>query len=111
MLKNYLKTACRNLLKNKTYSLLNIAGLAIGFASCLLILMYVRHELSYDKFHPNSERIYRVGFVVGMGAGVKEIASSTYRLAPTLATDFPELEKVSLNEAPLSRRAFTREAQ
>ncbi len=60
MLTNYLKIAFRNLLKNKIFSLINIFGLAIGMAACLLILQYVRFELSYDDFHEKAEQIYRV---------------------------------------------------
>ncbi|MEM6843868.1 MAG: ABC transporter permease [Bacteroidota bacterium] len=59
MLRNYLKIAYRNLLKNKIFSLINILGLAIGMAACLLILQYVRFELSYDRFHEKSDRTYR----------------------------------------------------
>ncbi len=60
MLKNYFKIAFRNLLKNKLFSLINILGLAIGIAACLLILQYVRFELSYDDFHTNAPNIYRI---------------------------------------------------
>ncbi len=60
MLRNYLKIAYRNLLKNKVFSLINILGLAIGMAACLLIVRFVRLELSYDQFHTNYERIYRL---------------------------------------------------
>src|SRR5256714_3351958 len=60
MLKNYLKTAWRNLVKNKTFSFINIAGLSIGMAACLLILQYVSFELSFDQFHKNADDIYRV---------------------------------------------------
>jgi len=60
MLKNYLKIAWRNLVKNKVHSLINIAGLSIGMAACLLILQYVGFELSYDRFNKNAGDIYRV---------------------------------------------------
>ncbi len=60
MIKNYIKIALRNLLKQKGYSLINVAGLAIGMACCLLILLYVKDELSYDRYHKNIDRIYRV---------------------------------------------------
>src|SRR5438045_1654577 len=60
MFKNYLKTAWRNLWKNKTFSFINIAGLAIGMAACLLILQYVNFELSYDQFNKNIGDLYRV---------------------------------------------------
>lgn len=59
MIKNYLKLAFRNLFKNKIYSLINISGLAVGIACCLLIMLYVQQELSYDRFHTNSDHIYR----------------------------------------------------
>src|SRR5687767_11040101 len=60
MFKSYLKSALRNLWKYKSFSLLNIAGLAIGMAACLLILQYVSFKLSYDQFHQNADHIYRV---------------------------------------------------
>ncbi|MEJ2506587.1 MAG: ABC transporter permease [Ignavibacteriaceae bacterium] len=60
MLKNYFKIAFRNLIRFKAYSLINIFGLAIGIAACILILLFVRDELSYDKFNKNADRIYRV---------------------------------------------------
>ena len=60
MLKNYLKVALRNLLKHKVYSFINILGLAVGIAAGVLIVLYVFDELSYDRFHVNADRTYRV---------------------------------------------------
>src|SRR3982751_1214344 len=60
MIKNYFKTAFRNVMKNKTFSFINIAGLSIGMAACLLILQYVSFQLSYDQFNKNVGNIYRV---------------------------------------------------
>ncbi len=60
MFKNYLVTSWRNLLKSKGFSFLNIAGLAVGLAVCLLILLYVRAETSYDAFHEHANRVYRI---------------------------------------------------
>jgi putative ABC transport system permease protein len=60
MLKNYVKIAYRNLIKSKIYSLINVLGLTLGFVCCILILLYVKDELSYDKFIPHHENIYRV---------------------------------------------------
>lgn len=60
MLKNYLKIAVRSLLKNKVYTFINILGLSVGLACCVLILLHVEDELSYDDFHPNKEQLYRV---------------------------------------------------
>jgi putative ABC transport system permease protein len=60
MFTNYLKIAWRSLLKNKGFSIINIVGLAIGLSCFLLIALYVVDELSYDRFYPNADRIYRV---------------------------------------------------
>ncbi len=60
MLKNYLIIALRNIKKNKVYSLLNIFGLAIGMAVFILIFLYVRYELSFDQWHENADRVYRI---------------------------------------------------
>ena len=60
MIYNYLKIAIRNLKKYKFISFINIFGLTVGLACCLLILIYILHELSYDKYHPNADRVYRV---------------------------------------------------
>ena len=58
MIKNYLKVAWRNLVRYKIYSAINITGLAIGLAVCMLIVLYVGHESNYDRFHKNGERIF-----------------------------------------------------
>src|SRR4026207_600144 len=60
MIKNYFKIAWRNITRQKGYSGINIVGLAIGIAACLLILQYVSFELSYESFHTNKDRVYRV---------------------------------------------------
>ncbi len=60
MLKNYVKIAWRNLIRQKTFSLINVLGLSVGLACCLILLAFVKHEKSYDTFHPESERIFRV---------------------------------------------------
>jgi putative ABC transport system permease protein len=62
MFKNYLKIAYRNLIRYKGYSLINISGLAIGIACCIVILLWVQHELSYDRFHENADQIYRAAY-------------------------------------------------
>ncbi|MDB5142203.1 MAG: Macrolide export ATP-binding/permease protein MacB, partial [Mucilaginibacter sp.] len=68
MLKNYLKTAWRNLLNNKFYSAINIAGLTIGLAIGILILVWVQDELSFDSFHKQAKNIYRLELFGGTGA-------------------------------------------
>jgi len=62
MFRNYLKIALRNVLKQKSYSLINIFGLAIGMTSCLLIFLYVVDEFSYDRFHQQANSIYRMNW-------------------------------------------------
>ena len=60
MIKNYLKIALRNLKKHKLYSFINILSLTVGITSCILIYLYVRQELSYDKYFKNADNIYRI---------------------------------------------------
>jgi putative ABC transport system permease protein len=60
MFYNYIKIAIRNLKRNKIYSFINIAGLSIGLACCMLILLYNKDEVSYDRFHKNASVIYRI---------------------------------------------------
>jgi putative ABC transport system permease protein len=60
MIKNYFKTALRTLLRNKTYAFINIAGLSLGLACTMLIILYVKDEVSYDRFHNNVNNVYRI---------------------------------------------------
>jgi len=90
MLKSYLKTAYRNLLKNKVFSLINILGLAIGMVACLLILQYVSFELSYDDFRrPDIYRLVQHNYMNGELVGQR--AQTTPALAPALGSDIPEV--------------------
>ena len=61
MLRNYFKVALRNIMRYKFYSAINILGMTIGLTACLIIILYIADELSYDKFHKNADRIYQVG--------------------------------------------------
>src|SRR5262245_25331867 len=93
MLKNHLKIALRNLLKHKGYSLINVAGLAVGMACCLLILLFVQDELSYDRYHEHADRIYRLRverFAAGGEAELTACASAT--MAPAIIKDYPQVE-------------------
>ncbi|MGE5796257.1 MAG: ABC transporter permease [Ignavibacteria bacterium] len=93
MLKNYFKIALRNLKKNKGNSLINILGLAVGIASCIVILLYVQNELSYDKFYKNADSIYRV-YVKSSINGVESCNCKTAApLGSTLVSNFPEVIK------------------
>lgn len=93
MLKTYLKVALRNLWKNRLYTSINIAGLSVGLAACVLIVLFVRDELSYDQHFEDSERIYRVTGAYNQGGDSKTLSvSTTYPLMPVLAANFPEME-------------------
>jgi len=92
MLRNYIKTALRNLLKRKGYSLINIVGLAIGMASCLLILMFVSDELSYDAYNEKANRIYRVAGSFLYGGRSFDIAVAPPPMAQVIIDEFPEVE-------------------
>ncbi len=93
MFKNYLKVALRNLWKNKAFSALNIIGLASGLAVCLLIVLYVVDELSYDKYNKNADRIYRLDADIYFNNTSAIFAVAPDPLAPTLKRDFPEIEE------------------
>lgn len=94
MFKNYLKIAVRNLLKNKLHASINILGLAVGFVVVVLSILYVQHELSYEKWIPNQEDIYRV---YRQGAK-QETGGWVYTprpLAQTLATEISGVKKAT----------------
>lgn len=92
MLKNYLKIAFRNLLRKKGYSFINIAGLAVGIACCIIILLYVQKELRYDTFHEHSDRIYRVHRThTGSGGSDLRHALSNFVMAPILEENNPDI--------------------
>ncbi len=94
MLKNYLKIAFRNLRKNKAFSFINIAGLAIGLSGFILISLYIRQELSYDDFNKNADRIYRpVEIQRPAGVPVQHVAVTMGPLAEALKNEFPEIDE------------------
>ncbi len=93
MLRNYIKIALRNLTKNKLFFGINALGLAVGMAACLLILLYVTYERSYDAFHPGIERLYRVELDSYQNGKLAFKSATSYpAIAPTLQKDFPEVE-------------------
>ena len=92
MLRNYLKIAFRNLVKNKVYSFINIGGLAVGIACCLLITLYVVDELSYDQYHQKADRIYRLNLGIKFGGEEGLVAVTADMLGPTLKKDYPQVE-------------------
>ncbi|MFC2158599.1 ABC transporter permease [Acidobacteriota bacterium] len=88
MFKNYLKIAFRNIKKYKVYSFINILGLAVGMACCILILLWVQDEVSYDRFHENGDNLYRI--TVDLNGNVWR--SSPWALFAALKRDYPEIE-------------------
>ncbi len=82
MLHNYLKIAVRSVFKNRTYSLINILGLSLGIAVSLLILLFVAHEFSFDKFHKNSDRIYRMFSKVNYGGQTIQMIAMSSQFGP-----------------------------
>ncbi len=92
MFQNYLSVAIRNLRRYPAYSLINIAGLAIGMATCVLILMYIQDELSYDRYHPHADRVYRIVDDIESGGQTVQTAGTPTAWGPALKRDFPEIE-------------------
>ncbi len=95
MLKNYLKIALRTLLRHKGYSFINIAGLAVGITCCLLILLFVQDEFSYDRFHEKAERIYRLVVENEAEGKVFINAISSAPMVPALLRDYPEINSAA----------------
>jgi len=95
MFNNYMKIALRNLTKFKSYSFINIFGLAVGLTSCLLIMLYVKQELSYDEFHEQADRIYRIGVENTYSDRVTYYSQTPVPMAPAFRIDFPEIDKLT----------------
>lgn len=91
MIRNYVKVAFRNLLRQKGFSVINVFGLSLGLTCCLLIAVYVVHELSYDRYHKNVGQIYRVVEDIIRSHQTVSIASTAGPVAPHLLRDFPEV--------------------
>ncbi|MFC1614661.1 ABC transporter permease, partial [Gemmatimonadota bacterium] len=95
MFRNYLIVALRNIVRHKTYSIINIAGLAIGMACCIVISMQLVFELSYDRFHEKSDRIYRMTTTLTFKAGgptkVSRGAYTIGAVGPAMKSDYPEV--------------------
>src|SRR5580698_5480106 len=92
MIKNYLKIAFRNLWRHKSFSLINIIVLAVGMTACFLIFMYVRFELSYDKFNQNFDSVYRLNTDIKSPTEVLHWNSASAPMGPALQQDFPEVK-------------------
>src|SRR3989337_3490834 len=105
MFRNYILTAYRNLLRNKFFSLINISGLAIGMAACILIAQYIVFEKSYDTFHQNFKNLYRLVNVRHYPMRTDESSGCVTALGPTLKETFPEV--IEFARCYKSDRVFT----
>ena len=104
MLRNYFIIAFRNLKKHRFYTLINVVGLAIGIASCLIILLYVNHDLSYDRHHAEANRIYRVNCEIKFGPNHLNMAVLFYFLFVEFQIEFSEaLKYVQIFSTPFGR--------
>ena len=92
MLKNYIKIAWRSLTKQKLYSLINISGLAVGLAVCMMIMLYVAHEMSYDRFHKNADRIFIPEGQLKMGDMTTGMDYTSYNSGPLISQNQPTIE-------------------
>jgi len=95
MLKNYFKTAWQNLRSHKTYLTVNAIGLAVGIAACLLVFLIIQYETSFDDFHKNKERIYRLVSATKTREGMNYSKASAFPVAEALRIDYPQLEHVA----------------
>ncbi len=91
MLRNYFLVVIRNIKKHKTYSLINILGLAVGMACCILIAAYILAELGYDRYHEKADRIYRLEAILTLGGKPHPIASTNFPPSLAMRNDFPEV--------------------
>ncbi|OEK00823.1 hypothetical protein BFP97_04550 [Roseivirga sp. 4D4] len=96
MLKNYLKISIRSLVKQRFYSFINISGLALGLAACLLIVLYIGHELSYDKYHKDIDKLFYV-------ANNQSGAYTPARLGIQMKQDFPEVAEIARIQGPYAQ--------
>src|ERR1700743_1200191 len=95
MIKNYLKTAYRSLLKNKGFTFLNVLGLSVGLATCLLIVFYVVDELGYDQFNTKVNRIYRMTIKAKLNGKEGVYATSEKPWKEILQSRFPQVENIA----------------
>ena len=92
MIRNYIKIAWRNMFRQKLFSLINISGLAIGLAVCMLIMLYVAHEHSYDRFHKNADRLVRATTEYTINGAKTQVGTTGSMVGPRLAAALPQVE-------------------
>jgi putative ABC transport system permease protein len=92
MIRNHLKVAWRNIVRHKGYSFINIFGLAVGMAACLLILLFIKDELSFDRYNQKADRVFRVAAYIRFGGQEGDLGTVPAPLAAACLQDFPEVE-------------------
>src|ERR1700754_4059179 len=97
MIKNYFKTAFRNLWRHKNFATINVAGLAVGIAVCLIIFLIIQFEMSFDNFHAKKDRIYRVITEQHNADGKRPTQGVPYPLAGAFHNDFPSIISTPVN--------------
>jgi putative ABC transport system permease protein len=95
MFKNYLKITLRNMRRHKVYSIINISGLAVSIACCLMIWMHIRFESSYDDYQKDADRVYRIGIDIDTPSFKRTFAPISYFMAPYLKENYPQVEAVA----------------
>src|SRR5215471_13637206 len=95
MIKSYLKIAWRQLKKNRLYAFVNVTGFTIGITSCLLIGLYIAHELSFDRFNKNADRIVRVTMDYNFGDASRQVALTGTKIGPQFKRTFPSVQAFS----------------
>src|ERR1700749_364102 len=95
MIFNYLKIAWRNIVKQKLFSLINITGLAVGLAVCMMIMLYVAHEMSYDRFHKNASRIITPQASLNINGTTLNMESTNFTTGPYIKTNEPVVDDYS----------------
>ena len=111
MLANYLKIALRNLKRHQWYAFINVMGLAVGIACCLLIFLFVQREVSYDRFHEKADRIYRVYNDVRMPSGPTASFNVSAYVGPAMTRAFPEIEAFVRLAQPRASSVFAYQGQ
>ena len=111
MLRNYLTLALRNLRKRKGYAIINVFGLAVGLACCVLIWLFVQDERSFDRQHPDAERLYRITNAIAASDDVLDVAITPAIYGPTLAEAYPEVEAFTRFHPGLGALLIERGAQ
>src|SRR5947209_5010778 len=97
MFKNYFKTAFRRLIRNRNYTIMNIAGLAVGIAVCMMIFIIIQFQTSFDSFHKNKDHIYRVltEYHHADGGNITYAKNIPFLMPAGLKTAFPQIEQVA----------------